>query len=302
MKRTLSILLCLAFCVGCCLPLTACGTDESGEWYAYYEAFCFFEGEMSDETVYLSLDYNEIEQENQSKLYERFYEYCEDKSRFLYEGGAEKLMENMLSDSTSGLYKSAYAVKFSNVKWAQDRKSVTMSVSLNASPTVHEANLGGNVLVQATDEGWQVSRTKDSALLSSKETAGMYCTIIRDMFDYTDSIGTVRNKYICLDPTDIEKDCVPQIRAYLEDLFGRHGLAYMEATWDELKSNGYIEGSTFSSGYQFVFDLPTGYDDGKTVEIYAWFKRGELEAGGGIYTMTLEDTGWVITNVDRMVS
>ena len=302
MKRTFSVLLLLLMCVATCLPMTACGADQSGAWGAYYQAFSFFASNMKEDTAYLSLDFSGIQEEHQDPLYDLFLEYCEDTNRLLYKGGAQAFASNALINSETGFYKNAYAVKYTNIVWSKDEKSVTMTVSVNDCPYVSDTNLGGTVTVTATEDGWKVTPKNDIDIIRSSSKDGAYCTVIKDLLTRTDSMGPVANKYICLDPEGIENDCLPKVRRYVKALFGKQGFDYLEMDWEALKAKGYVESTTFTTGYQISFNEINWSSDEKSVEIMAWLTRGELNSGGCIYTLTLEKNSWVITDANEMIS
>ena len=177
-----------------------------------------------------------------------------------------------------------------------------MTVSLTASTVISEDNLGATATVSKEEDGWKASVKKSKDYIASSDEAGLYCAVVKDLYTSTQSVSTINNKYICLDPSDLSQKNLEKVGAYTKELFGRHGLSYMEATWDELKRDGYVETDTFSKGYQITFDVLTWQEKGKVAKVYAWIKRGNLEAGGGIYTLTLKDGAWEITDVQVMVS
>ena len=302
MKRIIStLLLCLMLC-GTVLPMTSCSdADQSGEWGAYYQAFRAFSQSVPSGVDSVCLNYDGIEEENQKKLYDLFFEYCDDRSKRIYTGNVFTLMEIGRLDMVSNLFKNACAVSFGNIRWNEERTEVTLTVSICYGLFADAGNDGGLVTVSKTEDGWKASVTVDEKTLM-KTDVGAYATVLQYYLRPEIQIDPINNRYIALDPEHIDAELLPQLRNYMQSLFGKQGMSYLEASWQGLLDNGYIDGSRFTEGYHISFGELQWSDDKQQVVINSWMTKADLEALGGIFSLSRTEDGWEIVDVQEMVS
>ena len=301
MKKAVSILLVAVMCCSLIFSMTSCGADQSGEWGAYYQAFRAFSKSIPSEVDCICLGYDGIEEENQKKLYDLFFEYCDDRNMRIYTGEIMTMLEIGRLDMNSDLFKNACYVSFCDAVWNEDRTEVSMAVSIRYGLFADAENSGGIATVSKTKKSWKaVSLVNEKDIMNTQ--VGAYAEILKYYMRPEIQIDPINKRYISLDPEDISEELLPDVRNYVRMLFGKQGMSYLEYTWQELSDNGYLSGSTFTDGYHFSFSEATWSEDGKQVKIDSWMKEADLKALGGIFTLTLTEDGWQITNVEEMVS
>lgn len=302
MKRIIStLLLCLMLC-GTVFPMTSCSdADQSGEWGAYYQAFRAFSKSIPSNVDSVCLNYEGIEEENQKKLYDLFFEYCDDRNKRIYTGNVMTMMEIGKLDMVSNLFKNACAVSFGNIRWNEERTEVTLTVSICYGLFADAGNDGGLVTVSKTEDGWKASVTVDEKALM-KTDVGAYAAVLQYYLRPEIQIDPINNRYIALDPEHIDAELLPQLGKYVQSLFGKQGMTYLEATWQGLLDNGYIDGSRFTKGYHISFSELQWSDDKQQVVISSWMTKADLEALGGIFSLSRTEDGWEIVDAQEMVS
>lgn len=296
MKKTIAMILSLAFLL---LLLPSCtNADQSGEWGAYYKAFRAFTKEFSKNTRYICFDNTGVEEKNRQKLYDLFYEFCEDEGMMLVEGGWSELYARGLVDN-AGKFTDGYLVSFSSSIWSKDRTELTVSVSLRCGTSFSNQNLGGNVIVTKTKDGWKATRVENDTVLAGK--AGAYYAVFNYFVENAGMTGL--KTILALDPFGVEEDTLADVEKLLASYAARQDFEFMKATWDGLVEKGYVnESGDFTEGYLLDYEGVQFFDSGKTAEITAWMKQGSLDALGGNYTLELKDGTWQITDVQTMVS
>jgi len=299
LKRAISsFLVCILICVTI-FSVSGCKkADQSGEWGAYYQAFCAFSGEMDKDTRYVCLDQTGIAEENHEKLYDLFDEFCDDESMKLTKGDWVTLYGERLIDD-AGNFTDGYLVSFLNVSWSKDRTEVTLVVSMRTTLTISEANLGGSVTVTKTDDGWQAKKNDDAWDLTGK--VGAYFAVL-DYFANNAGMSGLKS-ILALDPYGVEADVLPELEKLLVSYMGRQKFRFMKATWDGLKEHGYLDGADyFTDGYFLSFDSVEWIDESKLAEITGWMSQGNLNALGGVFTVEQIDGVWQVTDVQTMMS
>ena len=296
MKKAISMILCLALLM---LLLPACGSaDQSGEWGAYYKAFRAYTADFPKDTRYICFDNTGVEEKSRGKLYDLFYEFCEDEGMMLVEGSWSQLYERGLVNN-AGIFENGYLVSFSGVSWSDDRSTLTVSVSLRCGTSFSNRNLGGNVTVTKSDKGWKAERADDSEALSGK--AGAYYAVFNYFVDNAGMTGL--KTILALDPYGVHEDALALVEKILASYAAKQDFEFMKATWDGLVEKGYVnEAGDFTEGYHLTYDDVQFYDGGKTAEITAWMRQGSLDALGGVFALECQNGTWQITDVDTMVS
>ena len=296
MKKTIAALLSLVFLL---LLLPACGSaDQSGEWGAYYKAYRAFTKDFPESTRYICFDNSGVEEENRGKLYDLFYEFCEDEGMILVEGDWSVLYEKGLVDRF-GIFTDGYLVSFSGAQWSKDKTELSVSVSLRCGTSFSDQNLGGTVTVTKSDKGWKAVRADDSKVLAGK--AGAYYGVFSYFVENAGMSGL--KTVLALDPYGVEEDVVSDLEGLLSSYAARQDFDFMKATWDGLVEKGYVnEAGDFTEGYLLSFDNVRFFDNDKTAEITAWMKQGSLDALGGIFTLEYKNGAWQITDAQTMVS
>ena len=298
MKRVMTILAALLLLMSS-LPLSGCNSlDTDGEWGAYYAAFQVYAKEMKSDTLHLCVDNSEIEEENKQKLYDLFYEYCKENKMTLAEGDWIALYASQqLTDSSE--YEKGYLVTFMDAIWTEDRAQVTLTVSLKSSATAGENNLGGTVTVTKKNGEWQAVKT--AAEKDETGKAGAYCKVF-DYFVKQAGMSGLKTLLV-LDPGGVETDVLAELRTLLTSRAGKQGYSYRECDWETLISENLVDSSgDFSDGYYLSYSDVKWNDSLTQLEITCWMKDGNLRGLGGVFTVSRQDTDWVITNVKTMMS
>ena len=300
-KRTVSVLLLAALCCSLLLSMTACGADQSGEWGAYYQAFRAFSGGISSEVDSVFLNYEGIEEENQKKLYDLFYEFCDDRGKRIYTGAEVALFEAGKVDFHTNAFKNACLVSFGGVQWNEARDALDVTVSVRSNLFVDATNVGGVAHVVKKGDGWKATVSVDEEALKETEI-GAYAAVLAHYMRPETQIDPMVNRYIALDPVSIPEEILPGLRDYMRSVFGRQGMSYLEYTWEGLEENGYVSGSRFTQGYHMYFGEPKWNEDKTEVYLSSWMTKADLEALGGNFTLKKGKSGWEILHVEEMMS
>ncbi|MBE6673303.1 MAG: hypothetical protein E7599_07285 [Ruminococcaceae bacterium] len=302
MKQTVTLLLLAVMCCSLLLSMTACeGADQSGEWGAYYQAFRAFSGKISSEVDSICLCYEGVEEENQKKLYDLFYEYCDDRGKRIYTGNETALFEAGKVNLHTNEFTDACLVSFCDVTWSEDRTKVDMTVSVRSNLFVDAANVGGIVHVVKKGDGWKATVSVNEKQL--KQTGvGAYAEVLAYFMRPEIQIDPMSNRFIALDPEGMDGETLKGVRDYTRSVFGKQGMSFLEYTWEGLKEDGYVVDGRFTEGYHMSFGKAKWNADGTEVYLTCWMTKADLEALGGNFTVGKTKNGWEILNVEEMIS